>query len=182
MLIFLMLGIFLFPKINADEIKIEENGSVHWIREWKEEHQVAVNTEMKYIIDSPLSTTIGRLEKETKLEGCQHIGGCKIIMTFGDGVIFYEETIETSIDKIEIDLGKILTVSWLKDNFLTTVFLAEVPQIQERKMKSCESFLIHIMLGLPRYTMRRCSRAYTETYYNIENERTGMYYLYINIY
>jgi len=99
MLIFLILGIFLLPKLNADEIKINEDGSVHWIRDWKEEEifrarhwndkepvaektLVPVNSEMIYKVASPLSSTIGRLEKETKIEGCQHIGGCKIIETW----------------------------------------------------------------------------------------------------
>ena len=135
MLKFLILGIFLFPKINADEIKINEDGSVHWIRDWKEEEiddrhwndkktLVAVNTEMIYKIDSPLSTTIGRLEKETKIEGCQHIGGCEIILTFGDGEIFYQEYIRTSVDKIRIDLGKALGQGQGdRLNIVTTVFL-----------------------------------------------------------
>ena len=112
MLIFLIFGIFFFPKIIADEIKINENGSVHWLRDWQEEVRKdkleldAVNSEMKYKIDSPLSTTIGSLEKGTKLEGCEHIGGCKIILRFGDGTIFHEEPIETRIEKIKIDLGR----------------------------------------------------------------------------
>ena len=129
MLKFLILGIFLFPKINADEIKINEDGSVHWIRDWKEEEiddrhwndkktLVAVNTEMKYKIESPLSTTIGRLEKETKIEGCQHIGGSEIILTFGGGEVFYQEHIRTSIDKIRIDLGKALGQGQGDRNFL----------------------------------------------------------------
>ena len=132
MLIFLIFGIFFFPQITADEIQINQDGSVHWLRDWKEvviEDKLeleAVNSEMKYKIDSPLSTTIGSLEKETKLEGCQHIGGCKIILRFGDGTIFYEEPIETRIKKIKIDLGRAGTlcpVSLLKDNLLITVFL-----------------------------------------------------------
>ena len=135
MLKFLILGIFLFPKINADEIKINEDGSVHWIRDWKEEEidarhwndkktLVAVNTEMIYKIESPLSTTIGRLEKETKIEGCQYIGGCEIILTFGDGEIFYQEHIRTSVDKIRIDLGKALGQGQGdRLNIVTTVFL-----------------------------------------------------------
>ena len=136
MLKFLILGIFLFPKINADEIKINEDGSVNWIRDWKEKEidarhwndnepvtekrlvAVALNSEMKYKIASPLSTTIGRLEKETKIEGCQHIGGCKIILTFGDGEIFYEQDIRTSKDKIRIDLGKALRHGQGGRNFL----------------------------------------------------------------
>ena len=132
MLIFLLLGIFLPSKILADEIKIEENGGVLWIRDWKEEvkHNIVqrrnktesydvllgnrrelegVNTEMKYKINSPFTTSVGKLEKETKITGCQHIGGCRIILRFGDGVIFHEEQILTSVDNIEIDLGKRMT-------------------------------------------------------------------------
>ena len=136
MVIFLLLGILFFPRIIADEIKIDENGSVHWIRNWKEvdknntlaffndngktyyvnkgriKELVAVNTEMKYKIDSPLNTTIGKLEKETKIEGCQH-RGCNIILRFGDGTVFYQERIYKSIDKIVIDLGQ----SRLNDNY-----------------------------------------------------------------
>ena len=79
----LIFGIFFLPSIIADEIKIYENGSVHWIRNWKEVEEKVnstttikileeVNTEMKYFINSPLTTTIGTLEKDTKIEGCQH--------------------------------------------------------------------------------------------------------------
>ena len=115
MLIFLILGVLLFPKINADEIKIVEDGSVQWIRLRKlgpETKQVVVNTEMKYKIESPLHSTIGKLEKETKIEGCQH-RGCNIILRFGDGTVFYQERIYKSIDKIVIDLGQ----SRLNDNY-----------------------------------------------------------------
>ena len=118
---FLILGILFFPRIIADEIKIYEDGSVHWIRNSKEEKNddhsetvyvkndtekelVAENPEMKYIIKSPLTNTIGKLEKETKIEGCQY-RGCNIILQFGDGTEFYEENIDKSIDKISIDLG-----------------------------------------------------------------------------
>ena len=59
---------------------------------------------MKYIIESPLTTTIGKLEKETKIKGCQHIG-CDIILRFGDGTVFHRERINKNIDKIVIDLG-----------------------------------------------------------------------------
>ena len=116
MLIFLILGILFFPRIIADEIKISEDGSVHWIRDSEvkknDDHSetsyvndwVAVNPEMKYIIESPLTTTIGKLEKETKIEGCQH-RGCNLILRFGDGTVFYSEIIDKSIDKIVIDLG-----------------------------------------------------------------------------
>ena len=65
---------------------------------------VAENTEMKYIIESPLTTTIGKLEKETKIEGCQY-RDCNVILRFGDGTIFHRETINKTIDKIIIDLG-----------------------------------------------------------------------------
>ena len=125
MLIFLILGIFFPHKILADEIMIEENGGVHWIRDWEEvvkdnfitlsykkvkfgnrTELKGVNTEMKYKINSPLTTSVGSLEKETKIEGCQHISGCRIILRFGDGTIFHEEQILTSVDNIEIDLGK----------------------------------------------------------------------------
>ena len=112
MLIFLIFGIFFFPKITADEIQINQDGSVHWLRDWKEvviENKLeleAVNSEMKYKIYSPLSTKIGSLEKGTTIEGCQHIGGCKIILRFGDGTIFHEEPIETGIYRIRIDLGR----------------------------------------------------------------------------
>ena len=56
MLIFLIFGIFFFPKITADEIQIYQNGSVNWLRDWKEvviENKLeleAVNSEMKYKI------------------------------------------------------------------------------------------------------------------------------------
>ena len=100
MIIFLLLGILFFPSIIADEIKISENGSIHWIRYWEEG-----NTQMIYKIESPLTSAIGKLEKETKIEGCQHIGGCNIILRFGDGTVFYEEKIDKNIDKIIIDLG-----------------------------------------------------------------------------
>ena len=121
---YMFVGILLFPRIIADEIKIYENGSVHWIRDgniedvaiWKkindtvsvyngtEKVLVAKNTEMKYMIDSPLTTTIGRLIKETKIEGCQS-NGCNIILRFANGTVFYEKRINKSIDKIIIDLG-----------------------------------------------------------------------------
>ena len=120
-----LFGILIFPRIIADEMKIYENGSVHWIRDWKEQETnstlaeignridgnntttkevVGVNTEMKYIIDSPLTTTIGKLIKETKIEGCQS-NGCNIILRFANGTVFYEKRINKSIDKIIIDLG-----------------------------------------------------------------------------
>ena len=78
-----MLGILFFQSNIADEIKIYKNGSVHWMRNWKEVEEKVnntttiknfqeVNTEMKYFINSPLTTTIGTLEKETKIKGCQH--------------------------------------------------------------------------------------------------------------
>ena len=120
MVIFLILGILFFPRIIADEIKISEDGSVRWIRNSEgnqtDDHSetayvndtgkdlVAVNPEMKYIIESPLTTTIGKLEKETKIEGCQY-RGCNLILRFGDGTVFHEESIDKSIDKIVIDLG-----------------------------------------------------------------------------
>ena len=125
MVMFHLLGILFFPSIIADEMKIYENGSVHWIRDWTMEEKnvtlegiggrfggkndttkelVGVNTEMKYIVDSPLKTTIGKLEKEIKIEGCQHIG-CNIILRFGDGTVFYKQGINKSNDKIIIDLG-----------------------------------------------------------------------------
>ena len=124
----MLVGILFFPRIIADEIKIYEDGSVYWIRDWDEEETnattatvgengtaiyvnngtkkdlVAKNTEMKYIIDSPLTTTIGKLIKETKIEGCQH-RGCNIILRFGNGTILHEGRINKSIDKITIDLG-----------------------------------------------------------------------------
>ena len=65
---------------------------------------VAKNTEMQYKIDSPLTTTIGKLEKETKIEGCQY-RGCNITLRFGDGTFFYSKRINKSIDKIIINLG-----------------------------------------------------------------------------
>ena len=126
---YLFLSFLFFPRIIADEIKIYENGSVHWIRDWEMEDVpiekiiwdenknqtiyvkngiknvlVAKNTEMKYIIDSPLTTTIGKLIKETKIEGCQQ-RGCNLTLRFGDGTILHSERIKKSIDKIKIDLG-----------------------------------------------------------------------------
>ena len=113
MVIFILLGLLFFPNIIADEIKISENGSVHWIRDSEvkknDDHSdtsyvndwVAVNPEMKYIIESPLTTTIGKLEKETKIEGCQY-RGCSIILRFGDGTVFHRERIDKNIDKIII--------------------------------------------------------------------------------
>ena len=82
MVIFYLFGALFFSRIIADEMKINENGSVHWIRNWKEVEEKVnstttikileeVNTEMKYFINSPLTTTIGTLEKDTKIEGCQ---------------------------------------------------------------------------------------------------------------
>ena len=97
MVIFLLLGVLFFPSIIADEIKIFENGSVHWIIDGKEKEVDALfddwinenktvakkngtkmvleaeNTELKYIIESPLTTTIGKLEKETKYLNYQDI-------------------------------------------------------------------------------------------------------------
>ena len=113
--IFFLFGIIFFPRIFADEIKIYENGSVYWIRDWKETEEkinstttmkklVEVNTEMKYIIDSPFTATIGKLIKETNIEGCQYIG-CNITLRFGNGNVFHKKRIENSIDKIIIDLG-----------------------------------------------------------------------------
>ena len=133
---------------------------------------VGVNTQMEYKIGSPLTTSIGSLEKETKIEGCQHIGGCRIILRFGDGTIFHEEQILTSVDNIEIDLGKRTTER--EKTLSNHIFVAEVPQIQELKNKSCESFLINIALALPNHTRRRCIRkAYTESFYGRNDSRGG---------
>ena len=114
MAIFCIFKIFFLPSIIADEIKISENGSVHWIRNWKETREqsrngvinqlVGVNTEMKYIVDSPLNATIGKLIKETKVDGCQR-EDCNIILRSGNGTVFYRKRINNSIDKIVIDLG-----------------------------------------------------------------------------
>lgn len=97
---------------DCNDNKISEDGSVHWIMNFDEEKKgttgnvVPVNTEMKYKIESPLTTTIGILEKETKIEGCQHRHrGCDIILRFAEGTIFHRERINKSIDKIVIDLG-----------------------------------------------------------------------------
>ena len=107
----LIFGIFFIPIIIADEIKIFKNGSVYWIRNWKEveitstlKKLVAVNTEMIYKIESPLTKTIGKLEKETKIEGCNY-RDCNIILRFGNGVVFHKKRIDNRIDKIIIDLG-----------------------------------------------------------------------------
>ena len=115
MVIFYLFGALFFSRIIADEMKIDENGSVHWIRNWKETREqsrngvinqlVGVNTEMKYIVDSPLNATIGILIKETKVDGCQR-EDCNIILRFGNGTVFYRKRINNSIDKIVIDLGK----------------------------------------------------------------------------
>ena len=114
MVIFYLFGALFFSRIIADEMKINENGSVHWIRNWKETREqsrngvinqlVGVNTEMKYIVDSPLNATIGKLIKETKVDGCQR-EDCNIILRSGNGTVFYRKRINNSIDKIVIDLG-----------------------------------------------------------------------------
>ena len=114
MVIFYLFGALFFSRIIADEMKIDENGTVHWIRNWKETREqsrngvinqlVGVNTEMKYIVDSPLNATIGKLIKETKVDGCQR-EDCNIILRFGNGTVFYRKRITNSIDKIVIDLG-----------------------------------------------------------------------------
>ena len=116
MLIFLIFGIFLFPKFKAqDEIMIYPNKTIHWTRPCEkisinrkgyfcEEPQ---NTEMKYIIETPQTNSIGKLVKETKIAGCQHItGGCNLLLQLGDGTILFRETNMTKKDKIEIDLGR----------------------------------------------------------------------------
>ena len=92
MLIFGLFGIFFFPKINAqDEMKIDQNKNIHWKRHCEKVTNdakgysclKAKNTEMKYIIDSPDTSAIGKLVKETKIEGCQNIGGCNLILKLG---------------------------------------------------------------------------------------------------
>ena len=87
MLLFILFGIFFFPNINAeeeDEIKIYQNKSINWIRYCeKETVDGCKNTEMKYIIDSPHTSAIGKLVKKTKIEGCQHIGGCGLVLQLG---------------------------------------------------------------------------------------------------
>ena len=91
MLILIIFGIFLFPKISAeDEIKIYQNKSIHWKRHCEVINQIdegkcseAKNTGMEYIIDSPDTSEIGKLVKETKIEGCQHVGGCTLILKLG---------------------------------------------------------------------------------------------------
>ena len=91
MLIFGILGICFFPKIIAeDDIKIYQNKTIQWTRHCDKrsedkpeicmEHK---NTEMKYIIDSPDKSEIGKLVKETKIEGCQNIGECTLILQLG---------------------------------------------------------------------------------------------------
>jgi len=76
-------------------------------------------------------------------------------LKLGDGEIFHEEHIGTSIEKIRIDL-------------------AELPQIQDLKRKSCESFFVNIKLGLPGSTFRGCRKAFTETFYNRNETRRGL--------
>ena len=137
MLIFIIFGIFFFPRINAEKCKIEtiniyqntiqrqiqtdRNNSIHWKRCVKSE-----NTEMEYLIDSPMTKSIGRLVKETKIYGCQDlIGGCNLILRFGDGRIFYNETIERDLPKIDIDLG---TVNGHKTMFLDEIFNEGCPK------------------------------------------------------
>ena len=94
MLIFIIFGTLFFPKINAqDEIKIYPNENIHWKRHCEKDEpnkrnkRVCLetkNTEMKYIIDSPDTSAIGKLVKETKIEGCQHVvGGCTLILKLG---------------------------------------------------------------------------------------------------
>ena len=92
MLIFGIFGIFFFQNVNAqDDIKIYQNKTIHWTRhcdERKEDRPDICltkrgNTEMKYMIDSPDKSAIGKLVKETKIEGCQNIGGCDLILQLG---------------------------------------------------------------------------------------------------
>ena len=92
MLIFLIFGIFFFPKITAeDEIEIYRNKSIHWKIRCETEKETSTgyecveskNTEMKYIVESPQNVSIGKLVKETKIEGCQHVGGCNLILQLG---------------------------------------------------------------------------------------------------
>ena len=91
MLLFIIFGIFFFPKINAEDeiIQIYPNKTIHWKRHCEPLSVVqevcveAQNAKMKYIIDSPDTIAIGKLVKETKIEGCQHVGGCTLILTLG---------------------------------------------------------------------------------------------------
>ena len=92
MLIFGILGICFFPKIIAeDEIKIYQNKSIHWKRHCDERSEDKPNicltkrgnTEMKYLIDSPDKSEVGKLVKDTKIEGCQNIGECTLILQLG---------------------------------------------------------------------------------------------------
>ena len=88
MWIIFIFAIFSFPKIYAeDEIQIYPNKNINWKRHCvSTTNKVCVeakNTEMQYIIDSPDTSEIGKLVKETKIEGCQHVGGCNLILTLG---------------------------------------------------------------------------------------------------
>ena len=91
MLIFVIFVIFVLSKTNADELKIYQNKNIHWKRHCEKKIndkdvptgyscEQPKNAEMKYMVDSPHTSAIGKLVKQTKIEGCKNIGGCNLIL------------------------------------------------------------------------------------------------------
>ena len=52
-------------------------------RRTKKKKKKPKNTEMTYTIESPGTSALGKLVKETEIEGCQHVGGCNLILKLG---------------------------------------------------------------------------------------------------
>lgn len=121
--------------VPAESIEFLKNGTINGINITWTKDPNGDTTPMEYKIDSPEITTLGYLEKDMTIKGCEG-RGCRIVLAFGREV-FYNKSLEEDYKngKIKIDLAKIKK--------------GEEYIFQEKKKTACQSFIIILRLEFP---------------------------------